>query len=208
MGTPKDSIKTKAKIIDAAGPLFTQRGFKGVTVREIAKDANVHLGALNYHFRTKNALYRDVLLEACNTSVLSDKDQEALLALDPEEALFQIIKTTLDMHRKQTVSHWQNAILSRECWNPSDIFEEVTRKYFKPQSEFVAGIIAKIVNKSINATSVQFAEISMLGLVESFGLYRNYTDAVAPGLSEYGIKNDWLAKKITLMVITAAKEKR
>ena len=86
-----------------------------------------------------------------------------------------------------------------ECWNPSDVFEEVTRKYFKPQSEFVAGIIGKIVNKSINAKSVQFAEISMLGLVESFGLYRNYTDAVAPGLSEHGIKNDWLAKKITLI---------
>lgn len=43
MGTPKDSVKTRAKIIDAAGMLFTRKGFKVVTVREIAKKANVHL---------------------------------------------------------------------------------------------------------------------------------------------------------------------
>lgn len=206
MGTPKDSVKTKAKIIEAAGRLFTQRGFKGVTVRDIAKEANVHLGALNYHFRTKNALYREVLLDACRSSVLSEKNQEILNKLEPENALFQIIKGTLDLHRNQDNSHWRNAILSRECWSPSEVFEEITKKYFKPQSEFVVSIIGKIVNKPVADKSVQFAEISMIGLVESFGLYRHYTDAVAPGLSEYGFKNDWLVKKIVTMVITAAKK--
>ena len=78
MGTPKDSIKTRQKIIDAAGKLFAEKGFKSVTVREIAQSAETHLSALNYHFNTKTDLYREVVLSACKTDAASPTEKKLL----------------------------------------------------------------------------------------------------------------------------------
>lgn len=204
MGTPKDSLKTRSKIIEAAGQLFTEKGFKGVTVRAIATTAGVHLGALNYHFRTKEALYREVLLEACRIASICEADQESLAGMDPVDALYQIISISLKTLQEQGQSNWQSAILTRECREPGPVFTELADTYFKPQSDFLAKIIGKIVDRPLDSHAVQFAGISMLGLVETCGLYSHYVDAVAPGLLKFGKKEDWFARQITQLVIQAA----
>ena len=51
--------KTREKIIRAATRLFAERGLGGVTVREICRAANVNGALVNYHFRSKDGLYRE-----------------------------------------------------------------------------------------------------------------------------------------------------
>lgn len=51
---------TKDKICDAANQLFARKGFVGTSIREIASAAGVNLGAVNYHFTTKEKLYWQV----------------------------------------------------------------------------------------------------------------------------------------------------
>jgi AcrR family transcriptional regulator len=75
MGTPKDSKKTRAKLIEAAGQLFAKNGFNGVTVRDIAKRPHTHLSALNYHFRSKEALYREAIPETCKSDSITPKER-------------------------------------------------------------------------------------------------------------------------------------
>ena len=65
MGSPKDSIQTKLKLIQVAGMMFAEYGYNQVTVRDIIEAAHANLGALNYHFGTKECLYGEVLKEAC-----------------------------------------------------------------------------------------------------------------------------------------------
>ncbi len=206
MGTPKDSLITRQKIIDAAGRLFAEKGFKGVTVRDIAGSAKVHLGALNYHFRTKEALYREVLLEACKDASISEEDQVELLTLPPEKALYEIVLGTLEEFKIRNASQWQSALLSRECRNPGPVFQELVAAYFKPQSDFLAGILAKITGKPLEDMAVQFAGIAFIGLVETCGLYSHYVNAVSFGLLEHGEKDEWFAKQITRMIIDAASQ--
>lgn len=175
-----------------------------MTVRAIASTAGVHLGALNYHFRTKEALFREVLLEACKIASISESDQNALASMDPEKALYQIISLSLKSLQEQDQTNWQSAILTKECREPGPVFEELVNTFFKPQSDFLAGIIGRIVGRPLESGAVQFAGISMLGLVETCGLYRHYVEAVAPGLMEFGEKEDWFARQITQLVIQAA----
>lgn len=205
MGTSKDSEITRAKIIEAAGQLFAERGFKGVTVREIVHQAETHLSALNYHFRTKEALYREVVLEACKLASISAADQKILKKLKPRDALFILIKEGLKDYQGKNASHWQVVILTRESWEPSPVFDEVVEKHFKPESDFVAELIAQAVDKPAKSHDVRFGFLSMIALIETFGLYGHLVDAVAPGLNEHCAKKDWLVKKIANLVITAAK---
>ncbi len=53
---------TRQRLLEAAETLFSQRGFEGVTIRDLAAAAQVNVAAVNYHFTSKEKLYREVLL--------------------------------------------------------------------------------------------------------------------------------------------------
>ena len=204
MGTPKDSEKTKAKIIESAGRLFADKGFKGVTVRDIAQNAETQVSALNYHFRTKEALYREVLLEACEAASISEADRDILMELKPRKALLIIIKEGLKEYRDLSSSNWQTVILTRECWDPSEVFQEVMDRHFRPETELLAKIIGNIAEKPHDSHEVRFAALGLVGLLETFGMYDHLIEGVAPGLINRGSKKDWMAKRILDMTVAAA----
>jgi AcrR family transcriptional regulator len=51
---------TKTRILDSAERLFAGKGFHNTSLRDITKDAEVNLAAVNYHFGTKDALFEEV----------------------------------------------------------------------------------------------------------------------------------------------------
>ncbi|NNF97841.1 MAG: TetR/AcrR family transcriptional regulator [Desulfobacteraceae bacterium] len=204
MGTPKDSELTRARIIDAAGQLFAEQGRKGVTVRDIARKADTHLSALNYHFRTKESLYREVLLSACESDSISENDQETLRKLPARTALKILVKKALAEYAKQTANNWRTVIINRETWDPSPVFEEVVEAYFKPNAEFMAGIIGNIVDKPPDDQEVRFAVIGLIGLLETYGLYGHLIDGVFPGLVDRFAQKEWLADRIVHLTLAAA----
>jgi len=54
-------LDTRARLVQAARRLFAERGFRNATVRDIAARAESNLASINYHFRSKEALYLEVL---------------------------------------------------------------------------------------------------------------------------------------------------
>ena len=65
MSTDKlDKTDTKERILEAAKTLFSQKGYDGTSVREIAEMSQSNVSAINYHFRSKQDLYWAVLFEA------------------------------------------------------------------------------------------------------------------------------------------------
>ncbi|MCS7182739.1 MAG: CerR family C-terminal domain-containing protein [Thermoanaerobaculum sp.] len=57
------SEETKHRFIEAATQMFAVHGFSNTTVRELAKAAHCHVGAINYHFGSKEKLYQAVVLK-------------------------------------------------------------------------------------------------------------------------------------------------
>lgn len=52
---------TKARILDTAESLFMAHGYEATSLRAITAAAGVNLAAVNYHFGSKEALFRSVL---------------------------------------------------------------------------------------------------------------------------------------------------
>lgn len=57
----KDPESMKAKILDAARVLFSEYGFHGVTTRMIAKEVEIDISTLHYHWGDKENLYEAVI---------------------------------------------------------------------------------------------------------------------------------------------------
>lgn len=70
--------ETRARLISVATRLFAEHGFDGVSVRMITREANANLGAINYHFGSKEGLIREVfhsLARPVNEVRLSELDR-------------------------------------------------------------------------------------------------------------------------------------
>jgi AcrR family transcriptional regulator len=52
----RPTVKGRDRLIMVAMQLFAERGFDGVTVRDIAKEAGVSIGLINHHFVSKEGL--------------------------------------------------------------------------------------------------------------------------------------------------------
>jgi TetR/AcrR family transcriptional regulator, cholesterol catabolism regulator len=58
---PMKSDRTRQRILDAAAACFSDSGYSGVTLRDIADRANIKAGSLYYHFDSKENLVEEVL---------------------------------------------------------------------------------------------------------------------------------------------------
>lgn len=59
--TTRKEPKSKDKILDAAESLFAERGYYGVSTREITQLAGVPLALVSYHFGSKEEMFRSVI---------------------------------------------------------------------------------------------------------------------------------------------------
>lgn len=62
--TKAEKKETKLQIIHVARELFSQFGYDGTSVRQIAEKSGVNIAAINYHFRNKHGLYWSLINEA------------------------------------------------------------------------------------------------------------------------------------------------
>jgi AcrR family transcriptional regulator len=76
-GTGSRSQLTRERILDVAEQLFAERGFHGVSVRDITGAAGVDVALANYHFGSKQGV-----LEAVFTRRAADLNDERLARLD------------------------------------------------------------------------------------------------------------------------------
>lgn len=54
---------TEDKIKSAARKVFMQKGFAATRTRDIAEEAGINLALLNYYFRSKEKLFKEVMME-------------------------------------------------------------------------------------------------------------------------------------------------
>jgi AcrR family transcriptional regulator len=96
--------ETPKKIIDVAIDLFAANGFKGTSIRDIAKTTGMTISNIYYYFGSKEGLLL-AILEHSTRQIVEKLRQAAESDLEPIERFKLLLKTHLDllihMYRKE-----------------------------------------------------------------------------------------------------------
>ena len=84
--------QTRGKVLGAARKLFSEHGYEGATIRDIAAAAGMSTGAVFANFSDKSDLFREIIL-ADLTQVVAEMREAAARARNLEDALQRIFST-------------------------------------------------------------------------------------------------------------------
>ena len=179
MGVASDSEKTKSSLIQAAGELFANFGFNGVTARQITAKAGVSLGAIPYHFGSMEALYEEVLVAAVKISDEARPLFDQANAATPEESLRLAIQWMIKDYAAQKVA-WPIKLIEREAVDPSASFRKVLKLSYLPEFEWLCGVVSRVTSLPKDNDAVRFGVITMHLLASTFMTHRRILQEFAP----------------------------
>ncbi len=161
------ALDTRDRILQTAGELFGQQGFKPTTIRQIATSANVNIAAIHYHFGDKQGLYGAVLERIFTIgftrfpyNINSKPDAPA------EERLHFFIRALL--YRLLSSEGWgghagHGRLLARELIEPSPAFDTILNHYLRPHKDLLLDIITAIIGKNPGPALLLPCAISIIG---------------------------------------------
>jgi len=130
---------TRDKILNTAGKLFSQRGYFGVSMSQIAQQVGITKAALYYHFDSKQDIYLTVLKDTFS-SLFSVLEKALNSARTPLTKLFDVIEAYLSF----TLERPEVALLAS-----SDVEEEGPLAEFSSQArlqltQFLKGLVSAL----------------------------------------------------------------
>jgi AcrR family transcriptional regulator len=145
-GIAARSERTRARLIEAAGQLFAELGFDGVTGQEICRRARVHTAAIVYHFGGLKGLYRAVLAEAHRRLVTTEQIAAAVGAeSDPRRQLEAFLAMIIQAVMSPASQSWAGRLFGREFITPSTVYGKTHDRALAARARMLKGIIGALI---------------------------------------------------------------
>ena len=161
--------ETRMRLLDAAGEIFSCKGYQAATVREITKLAKANLAAIHYHFGSKDRLYQAVLEHAHREASRRYPPDLGLSGdASPEARLYAYIRALLLRLEDKGRHAWLMRLMAREMAEPSPNLALVVDRCLAPASAVLRGIVAAILGDGADALSVARCAQSIVGQCRHF----------------------------------------
>ena len=177
MGQNNRNDMTKDRILNEAENLFAQRGFHGVTVREITEAASCNLASVNYHFGNKWNLYLSVFQlrwlprarRVREAVVKTLEKHESPTRTDVVKALSQaFLKGPLAEEERTRHS----LLIIRELAEPTEAFQLVADEALRPLFGIIADRLRPVMPPDLGEERLKLNILSIFALVTYFNLAR------------------------------------
>jgi len=141
----KPTDEPRQRLLEAAGEIFSERGFEGATVRQICQRAAVNLAAVSYYFRDKEHLYMATVKEAACAMPLQLRDRPWPTDLPASDKLRLFIRTMLAHLMDKNKPAWHTRIMMRELAHPTQACTDWVRDYIAPTAAVLNEILAELL---------------------------------------------------------------
>jgi len=158
-------VKPKVEsILEAAGEIFAEQGFRKTTVREICKRCRVNLAAINYYFGDKERLYLAVLKHYRELAIQKYPITFDINETDtPEEKLSNFIHTFIYRFLEEGKTALFGKLLAREFTESSGALDILVEDFIKPTFIKLSSIVREIVGDKSSDKKVELCAMSIIG---------------------------------------------
>jgi len=157
------SDDTRGRILNAAGEVFAERGFKAATVREICRRAGVNLASVNYYFGDKEHLYVEVFKTAHPGGLEPSLTQEWPDDAPVQEKLRAFIHELFRRLLQVESPAWRMQLLQREILQPTPLCMEVMQEFFRGKFTQLMSILDEILPPDMPAPRRHQVGLSIIG---------------------------------------------
>jgi len=155
---------TRQRLLEAAGRVFADRGFRDATVRDICSQAGVNVASVNYHFRDKQGLYREVIQYAAHQAFTKYPPGRGLTEqAQPSERLEAFIRNYLDRLLDEGRPAWHGMLIAREMVEPTAVLDELAETFVRPQYLRVRAIVTDLLAEAATDDRVRLCTCSVVG---------------------------------------------
>ena len=132
---------TKDRILDTAERLFAARGYRGTSIKQLAREANVNQAAVNYHFGSKAGLMDKVIERRADplnrqreTGLDAVRQRAALQGGRPpvKSVLRAFIEPTFTLISSGTARKSFLALAGRALFEPGLVTKKILKRQFEP----------------------------------------------------------------------------
>jgi AcrR family transcriptional regulator len=194
--------QTKARLLEAAGEVFAEKGFALARVRAICDRAGANLAAVNYHFGDKEHLYVEVLREAHRCGLEPGEPQ-----FDPTRHPAELLRTfihhflgrVLSMNR---LEDWQHRLMLREMISPTPFSDILVRETIRPRFERLRSLMGLICPEADDRRLHALA-FSVIGQCLHYKMARRICERLIGEESLRALDVDYLTDHITAFCLAA-----
>lgn len=206
---PASELNARNRILAAAEAEFAVEGYGGASLRRIAEKADVPLGLLPYHFKTKRGIYR-AIFEARSPAIVEQRRNGlaiARLERDPARRLELILRALLVPMlslRGQEEKNLFGLLLAREVSDPQSFERGIIPDIFDPIARTVIEELQSLWPERSKA-SIHWAYQTVIGVMVYFMADTGRIARLSEGVSDPRNVEDTLQHLIPLLLHGLAK---
>lgn len=160
----KENLDTQELLLNAAGEIFAEKGFRQTTIREICQKAGANIAAVNYHFGGKEELYKAVMRHW----FLVARDKFPLLQAveekkTPEEKLHTFIWMLLHRMLGTGAPAWHGKLMAMELAEPTSVIDDLFEIVVKPQMILLHSIVKELLGNPDDTDTIVMYANSVVG---------------------------------------------
>jgi len=198
--TKDQNLETRERLLEAAGEVFAQRGFREATIREICEKAKANVAAVNYHFGDKDALYAAVL-RSCAVPPFEQAPASAL----PAERLRGFVRAVLGRFFDTGRPAWLGRLIAQEMIEPTKALDQLIDAQIRPNSERLRSIVRELIGRDIDDQELWRCTFSVAAQWVFYFHNRQIVKRLNPG-QQFGAEDiEILADHIVKFAVTALK---
>ena len=156
------SRDTRQRLLEAAGEVFAERGFRDATTQEICRRADANIAAVHYHFGDKEELYRTVIQYAEGRAAESAPADVAPGA-PAEKRLRAHIESFLVRLFDEGHPAWLGKLMAREMSEPTPGLDVIVQEKIRGTYRRVEAIVRELVGPGASSDDVRACVLSVQG---------------------------------------------
>jgi len=157
---------TREKLIEAAGQVFAERGFRAATIREICRRAGANVAAVNYTFGDKMGLYTEVLRHSVRAAGQTAAMNAALdTRLSPEETIRGVIRARLMSLCQEARPDWHFRLVMHEFSHPTPAMARVVDEGMRPIYERMRRAVGEVIGLPPEHETTRLSVNSIVGQI-------------------------------------------